>query len=285
MDLVVILALVWLVVLGPGLWRRYREHDSLTSVHHFHRQLRVLEEAEPPPLVRPAFRLRSVDGSEVPVAPVGEGGQPRPVLTVVGADRLPRPALACLGDDILSDAPRSGGRPGVSGPHRPTATGGKVQGAVRGFDHATEARRLARRRRRDILGALVATTVVTLLVGFAPGAGLAWVVTGISAVAATSYVALLAHHRSLALERERKLRYLEQPARWRSVVGDGEELGGYRGSGGYRGDVVGAGGHEDWHSDDAGEWYRADDGRWYRADPNGGVRWDTAPDRRRTASR
>lgn len=280
MDLVVILGVVWLAVLGPGLWRRYREHDSLTSVLHFHHQLRVLEDAEPQPLVRPAFRLRSVDGSEVPVAPVGKGGQPRPVLTVVGADRLPRPALACLGDDLPPGAPARDSRlRGPSG-YRPGVSDGRARTAARGFDHAAEARRLARRRRRDILGALVAATIVTFLVGFAPGAGLAWVVTGIFAVAAASYVALLAHHRSLALERERKLRYLERPVRRRPVDRDGERRTASRG---YRGEVPGAG-EDGWYAADEDGWY-ADDARWYGAGGNGDDYWAGAHTRRRTATR
>jgi hypothetical protein len=282
MDLVVILGVVWLVVLGPGLWRRYREHDSLTSVLHFHHQLRVLEEAEPRPLVRPAFRLRSVDGSEVPVAPVGDGGQLRPVLTVVGADRLPRPALACLGDDAPEVVPGHTSR--RSGPEwpRPTATGGRARNAAVGFDHGAEARRLARRRRRDILGALVAVTVVTFLVGFAPGAGLAWVMTGISAVGAASYVALLAHHRTLVLERERKLRSLERPARSRSVDHGDELLASSRG---YRSEVPGTGGGEYRHAGDEGEWYRSGDGRWYDVGAQGGERGTASQAPRRTASR
>ncbi len=226
MDLVVILGAVWLLVLGPSLWRRYREHDSVSSVLHFHHQLRVLEDAEPRPLVRPAFRLRSLDGTVTPVAPIGEGGQPRPVLTVVGADRLPRPALACLGDDVPPSLPSTGRGPRSPGEWSvapsygvPTATGGGRARPVGpgGFDHVAEARRLARRRRRDILGGLVAATFVTLLIGLIPGAGLAWVATTLFAVAAAAYVALLAHHRALALERERKLRYLRPPSHGRPV--------------------------------------------------------------------
>ena len=75
-----------------------------------------------------------------------------------------------------------------------------------------DARYLVRKRRRDTLGAMVAVVVGTLLIGFVPGASPAWIVTAVSGVVLVAYVALLVHLRTLAVERERKLRYLHPPA-------------------------------------------------------------------------
>ena len=70
------------------------------------------------------------------------------------------------------------------------------------------ARHLVRRRRRDTLGVLVAVFVVTMMIGFVPGAAAAWVVTALSGVALVAYVALLVRLRRMAEEREQKLHYL-----------------------------------------------------------------------------
>ncbi len=285
MDLVVILGVVWLAVLGPGVWRRYREYDSVASVLHFHRQLRVLEDAEPQPLVLPAFRLRSVDGSDDPVAPTGSGGQPRPVLSVVGADRLPRPALACLADEAAADGPVPQGRIDGGGGRRaygPRSAPSRRHGPVQGFDHVAEARQLACRRRRDILTGLVTATLLTFVIGFVPGAGLAWLASVVFAVASAAYVALLAHRRALALERERKLRYLGDPARRAVLYDDARPLFGRRSVGGGVADVDPS---ASWSSRDEGGWPDVGDVRGYGDGAD--VLDDWAPDtaRRRTASR
>ena len=64
MVLVIIIAVAWIVILGPE-----SDEASLAtvgeigSISHFHQQLRVLEHSAPQPIVAPAYRLRSVDGS------------------------------------------------------------------------------------------------------------------------------------------------------------------------------------------------------------------------------
>ncbi len=73
----------------------------------------------------------------------------------------------------------------------------------------TDARLLVRRRRRDTLTVMAAVFVVTLGIGFVPGASAAWVLTALSGVALAAYVVLLVHLRRMAEERERKLRYLK----------------------------------------------------------------------------
>lgn len=236
MILLVVLVLAWLAILGPGLLKRWAGHgDGISSVSHFHHQLRVLEHSGTTPIVRPAYRLKgvqpSMQGMHFPdVASV-------PVLTVVGADKLPRPALAWLADDREEGGAHSGH------PSRPAA--GSEDGAQadrrrgqtfesvgsqdrrspwadqpfsgRTSDHSAttvarpmtvEARRLARRRRRSILTLLVSVFALTLLIGCIPGASAAWIVTLIAGLASGAYVALLVYLRAMAEENERTLRYL-----------------------------------------------------------------------------
>jgi hypothetical protein len=205
MILVIIILVAWLVILGPNLLkRRSRTVGAVSSISHFHRQLRVLEHSAPQPLVTPAFRLRTVDGSDV----VGEGadGRPAPVapkLSVVGADQLPRPALAFLGEDPVASG---AGPEGTPDPVRP----GVAESTPRPPE--ASARAAARRRRRDTLGVLTLVFALTLLIGCIPGAAVAWIASLVSGVALTAYVAMLVRMRQMAEERERKLHYLRPPA-------------------------------------------------------------------------
>jgi hypothetical protein len=196
----------------------------------------VLEHSAPQPIVAPAYRLRSVDGNDDPRwGPDGSGNTQTPVLTVVGADQLPRPALAFLGEPAGASQPpvavgvppdRMGqGRPRHPGPEFDdlddrdrVATDDPLAGSPRAVDPL--ARHLIRRRRRDTLGVLACVFVVSMMIGFVPGASAVWVVTALSGVALAAYVALLVHLRRVAAEREQKLRYL-RPAdtRWSDAEG------------------------------------------------------------------
>jgi hypothetical protein len=215
--LVVILVVAWLVILGPTVLRRRSDHgDGVHSISHFHRQLSVLEHSGTKPIVLPAYRLHSSDGDATGTGARYPDVASVPVLTVVGADRLPRPALAFLGDD-----PTPG--PGHSREEWPVDQSDPLA-TYRPVD--PELRSLARRRRRDTLMVLLLTTVLTCLVGFIPGAGVAWFISLISGLSLVAYVAMLVHMRSLAQERERKLHYLQPPA---TVDRRGADLDGYGG--------------------------------------------------------
>ncbi|MHB1711249.1 MAG: hypothetical protein ACYCV7_07580, partial [Acidimicrobiales bacterium] len=223
MVLVTILVVAWLVILGPSVVRRwFGAGDGVNSISHFHRQLRVLEHSRGTPIVPPAFRLRSVagpgsqDGSGVTDGSAVHGLVARPVLTVVGAKSLPRPALAFLGAELpdaatargdpLGTVPAGGGYPGggypgggypgggypgsgpltVYGSWRPPGSGhGPALRPSRAVPRRVNpgAHLTALRRRRDTLAVLVLAFMLTLLIGFIPGAGIAWVVTAISGAA------------------------------------------------------------------------------------------------------
>jgi hypothetical protein len=223
--LVFVIAVAWMVILGPSLLkRRSRTAEGIGSISRFHRALRTLEHSAPEPIVPPAYRLHSAN----PGGATGQGAAyPQvsevPVLTVVGADRLPRPALAFLGDPAGPPHATRGTTAGdpsgtgsaleyradhglaLSGSPQ-LATSPRPLGAPRPADIV--AHRQTLRRRRDTLGVLLLVFVVTLMIGFVPGAAAAWVVAALSGTATAAYVAMLVQLRRAAEEREQKLRYL-----------------------------------------------------------------------------
>ena len=245
MILVIIIVVAWMIILAPNLLkRRARTVGGINSISHFHHQLRILEQSGPQSLETPAFRIRSVDGS-----PSGGDGAPvAPKLAVVGADQLPRPALAFLGRDPsgADDAPSYGVPAGPGhgqgygpgyGPaygsgygsgSDPRDTGSGPLGASPRPPYV-DARHRARRRRRDTLGVLTMLFATTLLIGFIPGATVAWALSLVSGLALAAYVFLLVRMRQMAEERERKLHYLRPGAGHR---GFDEVEAGYPGEGG-----------------------------------------------------
>jgi len=214
--LAIIILLAWVVILGPSLMkRRSRLSDGGHSISHFHQQLKVLEHSAPEPIVAPAYRLRTVDDAGGPAIHY-PGADTPPVLTVVGAKQLPRPALAFLGESepvpqryVAAPPPARGMRfDDVEGPRDWMPPQDRAPFAVPPRTPDLYARQVARRRRRDTLAVLCALFLVSLAVGFVPGATAAWIVTGLSGAAMAVYVTLLVRLRQQAEERERKLRYL-----------------------------------------------------------------------------
>jgi hypothetical protein len=233
--LVFIILLAWVVILGPSLLKRRSRSGGTQSITHFHYQLRVLEHSAPEPIVAPAYRLRAVDGTGAATGITYPERSTPPVLTVVGAKELPRPALAFLGDpvddgadpvvDDETEPPPSVlyDGPGAGLPVRAprgvrAAADGPAEWAAAPRAVEASSRQLARRRRRDTLTVLAAIFGVTLVLGAATGSSALWALFALDAVALAGYVAVLVHLRRLALERERKLHYLDPPV----------ESGGYR---------------------------------------------------------
>ena len=217
MILVIIIAAAWIVILTPSLMkRRSRAVGEIGSISHFHRQLRVLEHSGPQPIVAPAYRLRSVDGS-------GDGeangsGHPGvaavPVLSVVGARQLPRPALAFLGEDPddgspgPSDPRQIGSIAGPGPSEQWPSLGSSAPRAGPRVPRPPRARFLVRKRRRDALAVIAGIFIGTLVIGCVPGASAVWILTALSGVALAAYVTILVQLRRSAEERERKLHYL-----------------------------------------------------------------------------
>jgi len=103
----------------------------------------------------------------------------------------------------------------VHGPMRSTASRSNTyrpQAAVRGV-MPSAARSRTIRRRRDVLTALAVAVFATLLVGVFLGSGMVWAVHLIADVLLVAYVALLVHRRTVAAERNMKVRFLPQATR------------------------------------------------------------------------
>lgn len=173
MLVLVILAIVWIVVLGPGLLRRRAERHSSDSIGAFHRQLHVLGRTGPT-IVDPVHRL----STEIPVA--------SGLFRAPGSRRLMlRPDLPLAGDGPVAVGARR-----IDPYFRPEAC----------------------KRRRDVMLALVSAIVFTGLLGAIPALRPLLYVTIACAVFVGAYVGLLVTLRRHAVEREEKLRYLPQPA-------------------------------------------------------------------------
>jgi hypothetical protein len=110
----------------------------------------------------------------------------------------------------------------VAAPVRPVSTVAWAAG------RSTLARRDIRRRRRDILMALLVAAGVTLVLGAVPSLRGLWLVHMVVDLLLVGYVSLLVRQRNLATERALKVRLLPSARRqeaWREVEGrwvDGE---------------------------------------------------------------
>jgi len=189
--ILLILAMVWAVVLGPGLWRRYVQHHSGDSIGDFRRQLGILGRTSPQ-LVRPAHRLRT----EEPASGVVPGATGLPVVP----DGLWRETSPPGRGDTGERLGHGGNEPGAMS---------WAEGGVRRPDPYF--RPEACKRRRDILVGLAAGFVLSGLLAAVPGLHLLAALTGVVGLALAGYVVLLVHLRNLALERQVKLRYLPEP--------------------------------------------------------------------------
>lgn len=174
-----ILAGVWAVVLGPGIVKRMLERRTGDSVGAFHHHLRVLERTGPA-LVDPVFRL---DDSAPEI-------RPRPVPRT-----RPRTGLVLIRPDAPG-APRRG----------VDAQAVSVRRRDPYFSPG------ACRRRRDVLLALLSALLLSGVLGAIPQLRMLLAVTASAAVLALLYLVVLVRMRTRAVERSVKLRYLPSPA-------------------------------------------------------------------------
>jgi hypothetical protein len=152
-----------------------------------------------------------------PVEPVAEAPAPLPVAQpavhapLAAARRHPDPdgyADAYAGDLYAADGYDD--RMGRPRPPRDRWTGPTAPDAYDDGTHTEGfARHQARRRRRDTLAVLVAVFLTALVFAAVSGATALWAVCIADAIALAGYVTLLVHMQRLALERERKLHYLD----------------------------------------------------------------------------
>lgn len=179
-----LLAVVWAAVLGPGIIRRRAEHRAASSIGAFHRQLRVLRRTGPT-LVAPVHHLR----------PTEPGASTVPTHAVPGS----RPGLILIRPDTVAAAPSEADAPAV--PTEPQPTGRRSDPYFRPD---------ACRRRRDVLVALAAGFGLTFVLGMVPGLRPILYLSLVLLAGLAAYVVMLVRLRNLAVEREAKLRYLPE---------------------------------------------------------------------------
>jgi hypothetical protein len=189
--LLVVVALLWIAVLAPSAWRRFGERQSVGSIDHFHHQLQLLEHAGPK-TVAPAYRLHTA-------SPGGAGPAVVPPLDVS------RPKLVLLRPTEDADAADvddgEGGRyerVGVLDRPEPVCV------LDDGADFSAYQRGQARHRCTLLMRCLCGVAVSTFLIGIVPGLHLAWVVTGLSGLAALALVGLKAYAHELEEQQKRR---------------------------------------------------------------------------------
>lgn len=180
----VVLAIIWAAVLIPPALRARHEARPGDSISAFRRQLAVLRRARPG-APRGASDWREWSPGRSPVA--RPAARPRPPVASLAAHRA------------ASHTHVNGRRPGGAPPRAFAAAG------------LASPRRRALRRRRDILVCLLATAGLTLVVGILPGLRVMLLVHLVVDVLLVAYVALLIRQRTLAAEREMKVRFLPGP--------------------------------------------------------------------------
>ena len=178
--ILVVLAMIWVLVLVPPLVRARAEGRPGDSISAFRRQLAVLRRA------RPGSPRGASDwsGARAPIAPIS-----RPTVR-------PGPPVASL---AAHRAQLSSRGPGLANPRAFAAAG------------LRSPRSRALRRRRDILVGLLATAAATLVLGVLPGLRVMLMVHLVVDGLLIAYVALLIRQRTLAAEREMKVRFLPGP--------------------------------------------------------------------------
>ncbi|HLN05363.1 MAG TPA: hypothetical protein VK217_03725 [Acidimicrobiales bacterium] len=217
MILLILVALLWIAVLAPGIVTKISERRSSGSIDSFHDRLHLLERTGPK-LIVPANRLERRQPRRLPEA-VGES-QPRmladpqapPALVLLEtAVPEPSPSVFPLGPSgvpmrlvvdraLLGEVEREVEGPAVRMLDGPSL--GVVPqpdsieelepplGSPSGRPAVAERRGQAARRRRDIVGVLLITTVLSGLLGVVPSLRPALIATGVAGFLLIVFVGL-----------------------------------------------------------------------------------------------
>ena len=184
MILLVLVVLLWVGVLAPSAWRRFREREGVGSIDSFHHQLQLLEHASPK-TVAPAYRLHTAVPGPAGVSEGQTVDPSRPKLVLV------RPTDDRAAADIDGTDGAHYERVGVLDRPEPVCL------PDTSADLAVYRRQVARRRCTVLLRCLVGVSISTGLIGMFPGMHLAWVFTALSGLAALGLVGLIGYAREL----------------------------------------------------------------------------------------
>ena len=192
MILLVLVVLLWVGVLAPSAWRRFREREGVGSIDSFHHQLQLLEHASPK-TVAPAYRLHTAVPGSAGVSDGQTADPSRPKLVLV------RPTDDRAAADIDGTDGAYYERVGVLDRPEPVCL------PDTSADLAVYRRQVARRRCTVLLRCLVGVSISTGLIGMFPGMHLAWVFTALSGLAALGLVGLIGYAREL--EAQQRMRH------------------------------------------------------------------------------
>lgn len=207
MIVLVLVAVLWLAVLVPTILSKLSERRSAGSIGRFHQRLDLLERTGPK-LVQPAYRLTGTEAGSRPGAPLVVPVSPppvRPTLSLVsdsehsgGVDPADETG-AIMDDDEFAALQFANLGEGHSRTHADEHL--MVGRHDRGGRVATNRKRLARRRRRDIFAGLCALAAVTGLIGVAHPLRGAWVASAVFVALLIGFVGLAAYGQHLEGER------------------------------------------------------------------------------------
>ena len=192
MILLVLVVLLWVGVLAPSAWRRFREREGVGSIDSFHHQLQLLEHASPK-TVAPAYRLHTAVPGSTGLSDGQTADPSRPKLVLV------RPTDDRAAADIDGTDGAHYERVGVLDRPEPVCL------PDTSADLAVYRRQVARRRCTVLLRCLVGVSISTGLIGMFPGMHLAWVFTALSGLAALALVGLIGYAREL--EAQQRMRH------------------------------------------------------------------------------
>jgi hypothetical protein len=194
-----LVAVLWVIVLAPSVWRRFNERQGVGSIESFHHQLQLLEHAAPK-TVAPAYRLHTaIPGSSgVEISPSPQDNS-RPKLVLL------RPTDNAASADVDDDEGLHYERVGVLDRPEPVCV------PEVSIDLRALRREEARRRCGMLLRILGGVAVTTGIIGLWPGMHLAWIFTALTGLTALGLVALMAYANELQeQQRARRSRRLGQ---------------------------------------------------------------------------
>jgi hypothetical protein len=194
--LLVLVAVLWIVVLAPGAFRRFGDRQGGGSIDHFHHELQLLKHAGPK-LVVPAYRLGGVGPMHAPDAPTS-----RPTLVLL------RPVDDHQSADIDDGDGAHYARVGVIESPEPPISLAQTEAEL-----AAYRRHQARQRCTLVLRVLTAVAIGTGILGVLPSLRPAWIVTALTGIAALALVGLIAYAREV--EGQRRVRPHRPSAQYR----------------------------------------------------------------------
>lgn len=201
MIVLILVAVLWIAVLVPSVISKLSERRSAGSIDHFHSQLDLLERTGPK-LVSPAYRLTGTESVRTSPDPIVVTAPPplRPNLTLVPtADETvlpdaPEDEPAARADDFVRQLYPSDAV--VSEPEISAFALAAQEKLV-----ARDRRQLARKRRRDVFGALCALAALSGLLGLVHPLRGAWVASAVFVVLLLGFVAMAVYGQRLEAER------------------------------------------------------------------------------------